>query len=84
MRELYEQTYGEHYGRLEGKHEGIALSMSTEKIAFSVSTSPFAFSISTVATATAGSTVESDHIDASGRAAAELFYTVRPTLSRPG
>jgi hypothetical protein len=87
MRELYEQTYGEAYFRQEGPAYSaasgdvgfspvatkVAWSMSTNKTAWSMSTNKVAHSI--------GMTIADD---APARAAAALFYAVRPTLSRAG
>jgi hypothetical protein len=60
----------------------VAFSMPTGKIAFSAPTARFAFSAPAVTAASPGAAVETDNFDAPGRAAASIFYSVRPTLSR--
>lgn len=87
MRELYEQTYGEQYVRQEqpaypvasGK---VAFSIPASKVAFSIPTAKFAFSIPAAEPAWCEGAVGSAHVDAPGRAAAALFYSVRPTIAR--
>ena len=69
-------------GTFSGRANKVAFSMPTAKVAYPLPLAKFAFSSPTAIAASPGAVVDTVNFDAPGWAAAAIFYSVRPTLSR--